>query len=112
MKFHQLNIGEGFIYQGEAYRKISPLIGSHEISGEQKMFRRADPVQPDLAGSAGNEQAPARENHFGKEQVSELLSQLKQECDELLSEHLSESPSLELARHRLEQAFSKIINKL
>lgn len=45
MKFHQVNIGEQFVFQGETFTKASPVLACNNISGEQRFMRRADGVQ-------------------------------------------------------------------
>jgi hypothetical protein len=50
MKFSQLEIGQRFFYQGEAYIKDGPLSASGVNSGHKRGMRRADPVQPADAG--------------------------------------------------------------
>lgn len=45
MKFHQVEIGERFTFNGAIYTKVSPVLASHEMTGEQCFMRRADSVQ-------------------------------------------------------------------
>lgn len=46
MKFSVIEMGQRFKYKGEPYTKNSPLVANNEESGKQKLFRRADNVEP------------------------------------------------------------------
>ena len=79
MKFHLIKIGQEFIYQEQAYTKISPLLGSSNVDGGQKMFRRADPVS--VSGSTQIEQSPSTdEMSIALSVLNDLLDSFVNEC--------------------------------
>lgn len=56
MKFHQLSLGRSFRYGEEPYRKTAPLLGTHELTGEQRVIPRSAevtsiPDDPELAAA-------------------------------------------------------------
>jgi len=45
MKFHQVAIGESFIYRAKTFTKVSPVLARNNDNGEQCFMRRADGVE-------------------------------------------------------------------
>jgi len=111
MKFHQLKTGESFTYQGEVYRKVSPLIAHHQKDGQQKMFRRADSVQ--IAHAV--EQSEKDFNNQGEsatQKVEIYLEQLHQCCEQILERYLSDVKPRRQAVNQLNTEYSRIIKSL
>lgn len=94
MKFHQVSIGEQFVFQGDTFTKASPVLASNNVSGEQRFMRRADAVQPcgdvTLEKDAQDKEATVKMDRvllLVDEYVEDVISRIKTDVDGLSSEH-------------------------
>ena len=77
MKFQHLTIGQKFLYQGQPYSKVSPLIGSHTKTGARKLIPRYAEVEPFPAPEAQTSSNPVLLNRTDMEQA---FSRFQSEC--------------------------------
>ena len=83
MKFFQIQSGQRFYFKGESYTKTGPLTGSHDTSGENKSFRRADAVQTEFSepdkGVGPNHQDGLMQEFeiFYSDLIADLIPQLE-----------------------------------
>jgi len=91
MKFHQLSVGQAFIFQGKAYVKASPVLAAEVGNGEQKFMRRADIVQlqePQTSMEVTREE----DDRVKKTAVVTLFEDFVTTCTELLATELDNIP--------------------
>jgi len=85
MKFAVIEIGQRFNFQGEYYVKSSPLVANNEKTGQQKLFRRADNIEPDFKAISQEVTNKMTDNDV----VMKNFEQFYTRCIESLDEHLS-----------------------
>ncbi len=91
MKFHQVQIGQRFLYRDHVYEKVSPVIARLEESGEQKFLRRADAVQPLATESLPSTETSLRKNIEIKK-VSSLFDGFYNQCVASIEAELAALP--------------------
>ncbi len=92
MKFHQLPVGQEFLFKGKTYVKASPVLATEINSGEQKFMRRADTVQ--LQAPLPSTSAPRKDNEaVQKTKVTALFECFFSTCTDLLEYELENIPS-------------------
>lgn len=86
MKFSQLAIGQHFMFDGEIYNKINPIMAVHTGTGKQKMIPRF--AQVELSGAASGEQAEA--GLVSVSVVAEEFDHWFQECRSFIGDSIDE----------------------
>jgi len=111
MKFHQLKTGESFTFQGEAFRKVSPLLAHNEKDGLQKMFRRADSVE--LSGACEQpDTGPYQTDQIVNQKIETCMKQLLASCEKIVETHISDKISMTRAIDQLHKEYNLLINSL
>jgi hypothetical protein len=117
MKFNQIDIGQEFEYQGERYKKATPLIANNIATGEQKLIPRSAVLKL-------NSQAKIIENDQANEALNNPVDVIKiidGHCQELLEilnlfdETLDIEKTKELKKeikNKIHQACDKLKSKL
>ncbi len=100
MKFHELTVGRRFEFAGEAYRKTSLVLASHEQSGNSKFMARSAPVTP-LDKAAMPAKKPGE---VPRDSVLAAFEAYHRRCGELLEGLGLEREGLESLRQGLAQA--------
>lgn len=114
MKFSQLPVGSRFEYQGQAYRKISPILAAAEDGGAQRMIARSAQVQAldePVAGFVAAEPSPALE----RERVLAAAHAYHAHCLEVLgglAGRLDDDLAAQAVARELEQGLAAFIRAL
>lgn len=113
MKFHQLSVGQAFIFQGKAYVKASPVLAAEVDNGEQKFMRRADIVQlqePQTSMDVTREEV----DEVKKTAVITLFENFFTTCTELLEAELDNvtQPQKNAIALQLQQARKRFLQGL
>jgi len=113
MKFAVVEIGQRFKFKDEFYIKSSPLVANNEESGQQKLFRRADNVEPD---NKAIPQEPVSKS-TDRDAVMNSFERFYLRCIDSLDEHLSgdladEKNALFTALEEAKQGFVEDFKKL
>jgi len=113
MKFHQVQIGQRFLYKDQAYQKESPVLARQEDSGEQKFLRRADAVQP-LAETESPATGSGIRKNIEVKKVSRMFDGFYQQCVSVIEAELAELPATQKEKilAQLQQAGQDFVQKL
>jgi hypothetical protein len=113
MKFHQVQIGQRFLYKDQAYQKVSPVLARHEESGEQKFLRRADAVQQ-LAEIDSPATVSGKRKNIEVKKVSRMFDDFYQQCVSVIEAELAELPAADKEKilAQLQQAGQDFVHKL
>ncbi|MBI5463113.1 MAG: hypothetical protein HY941_13085 [Gammaproteobacteria bacterium] len=105
LKFPQLALGQGFVFRGTRYVKVSPLLARAEDSGHSQMIPRSAQVELlDVPATAGVEKNPA---HVALEE----LHRAALDCLEELAAH-APPQAVSRARQRLAAARQRALEQL
>jgi hypothetical protein len=113
MKFHQVQIGQRFLFKDQVYQKVSPVLARHEESGEQKFLRRADAVQQ-LAEEISPATVSGIRKNIEVKKVSSMFDGFYQQCVSIIEAELTELPAAykEKILSRLQQAGKDFVQDL
>ncbi|MBI5041161.1 MAG: hypothetical protein HZB57_08185 [Gammaproteobacteria bacterium] len=104
IKFPQLALGQGFIFRGTRYVKVSPLLARAEASGHSQVIPRSALVEP-LDASAPS--ATTDPTHAALEE----LHRAALDCLEELSAKVP-APAYEQAHRQLAAAYQRALKML
>lgn len=111
MKFPQVPLGQGFLFQGEAYVKIGPLTARRERDGENRLIPRSALVslpRPGDSGAAAEPRTPSEQwwralDAYEKALRSSLLPD-GEEGDRVIEARLDQA--LSLARRAFQEVLA------
>jgi hypothetical protein len=93
LKFHHLRPGARFEYNGDIYRKVSPLKGSNETDGTQRLIPRSAEIMPLDAGGEAISKMP---ESLPRTTVESVLDKLASRCVAALD---TTDPALDPQQH-------------
>lgn len=100
MKFSQLPVNESFSFEGENYRKVSPIIAVNLDTGNQRMISRAAVVAP-VAGEPQEKAGGSVEKAVVRAELDRYHRQLQ--------DYIAASD--DFASDEARQAFTETVNK-